>query len=123
MKTVFGDMSGRLGELIKSKAARNAKDLFEWLTEDMSEKIDENKDEMEMVLRGIKNSIKDPDRKEIGKAAANVMTRWLVQILKNRVSSNAREALAEAVTDKNGEVMAKVYSMIDDLLAENHQEG
>ena len=122
MKTVFGDMGERLGQQIKSKAIKNANDMVEWLTEDMSGRIDENKNEMKMVLRGIKNSMKDPDKKKIGKDAANVLTRWLLQIFKNRVNSKIREAIAEEVTNKNGQVMTKISGMIDDLSDENQQE-
>ena len=112
-------MGGRLGEQMNSKAIKNANDLVRWLTEDMSGKIDENKDGMEMVLRGIKNSMKGPDKKKIGKDAAKVLSRWLLWIFKNRVNSKIRDAVAEAVTNKRGPVMTKIDAMIDELLNEN----
>ena len=123
LKTIFGDMGGRLGEQMNSKAINSANDLVRWLTEDMSGKIDENKDGMEMVLRGIKNSMKDPDKKKIGKEAVKVLSRWLLWIFKNRVNSKIREAVAEAVTNKRGPVMTKIDAMIDELLNENQQEA
>ncbi len=117
MKTVFGDMSSRITQKFQAKVTKE--EVINWVLDDMSAKINENRNEMEMVLRGIKNSLKNPDEKDFRRDVNSLLTRWLYQMFKERVKKQTLNSITKAVTDRKSPVMGILNSMIADILSEN----
>lgn len=120
MRSVFGEMGSRLiQEFQKQKTSKE--EVIAWTLEYMSAKIDENRDVMEMILRGIRNSTEDPDIKKVRKEAVWLLARWVARAFKDRAKPRTIDAISREVTDPKGPIMAKISSMIADIMSENQQ--
>ncbi len=120
MKSVFGEMGSRVTQEFRNRET-SKEEVIAWTLEDMSAKIDENRDGMEMVLRGIKNAIEEPNEKKVRWDAAGLLARWVYQVFKDRAKPRSLDAISRSVTDLRSPVMAKISSMIEDIMAENQQ--
>ena len=76
---------------------------------------------MEMILRGIKNAIEEPNEKKVRWDAVGLLSRWVYQIFKDRAKLRTVDAISRSVTDLRSPVMAKISSMIADIMSENQQ--
>ena len=120
MKSVFGEMSSRMTQEFRNRET-SKEEVIAWTLEDMSAKIDENRDVMEMILRGIKNAIEEPNEKKVRWDAVGLLNRWVARVFKNRVKPRTIDAISRSVTDLRSTVMAKISSMIADIMSEKHQ--
>ena len=120
MKSVFGEMGSRVTQEFRNRGT-SKEEVIAWTLEDMSAKIDENRDVMEMILRGIKNAIEEPNEKKVRWDAVGLLSRWVYQICKDRAKQRTVDAISRSVTDLRSPVMAKISSMIADIMSENQQ--
>ena len=120
MRSVFGEMGRRVTQEFRNRET-SKEEVIAWTLEDMSAKIDENRDGMEMILRGIKNAIEEPNEKKVRWDAVGLLNRWVARVFKNRVKPRTIDAISRSVTDLRSPVMAKISSMIADILSENRQ--
>ena len=115
MKSIFGDMMTRVNDYVGKRGKKiELKDLILWFANDMRAKISENKEDMKMVIRGIKNSTDEPDADNLSKDVTDVLIKWLYQILHgstpyyNKIVStlmSPRSPLMKDVNNLVGQVM------------------
>ena len=76
-----------------------------------------------MVLRGIKKSIKDPDKRKIRSETADLLKRWMAQMSRGVINQRAVDTIAGAVTSEGSQVSDRISVLIDDILSEGQQEA
>lgn len=122
LKTIFGDMKTRFDQHFKNLKATKI-DVVNWFDADIAGKIDEKNDGMKMVLRGIKKSIKDPDKRKIRRETADLLKRWMAQMSRGVINQRAVDSIAAAVTSDGSQVSDRISVLIDDILSEGQQEA
>ena len=114
MKGVFGGMKDRFTQKFQSEREDDA--MFSWLSDDASNCIINHKKEMKMILRGLKHSTKDPDKKKLQDGFSELLTRWMFQLFHDHEVQKTYSKMVRAVTDPKGKVIQEANKIISHVL-------
>ncbi len=116
MQKIFGGMKNRFEAA--NKGERDNMQVLEWLGEDSLNCINQSPNQMKMIIRGIKRSLKDPDEKTVRGKVFDLLENWfrrsLSTLLKDRNIADIRKGLEDA----GSPLCRKIESMTTSVLNE-----
>ena len=76
-----------------------------------------------MILRGLKHTTKDPDKKNLRDSFSELLTRWIFQLFHDHEVPKTYSKMVGAVTDPKGKVMLETNKIISHVLKHDDQRN
>ena len=116
MQKIFGGMKNRFEAA--NKGVRDKKQIVNWLSEDSIKCIDQNPNQMKMVMRGIKRSLKDPDKRDVCIKVLDLLESWFRRSLSDELKDINIQEIRSDLENYWTPLYLKIESMAEAVLNE-----
>ena len=116
IQKIFGGMKNRFKAEKQNDWTK--KQIVNWLEQDSLKFIEQSPDQMKMVIRGIKRSLKDPDPKTVREKVFDLLENWFRRIMSDRLKDDHIAEIRSDLEDHWHPLYKKIASLTKAVLGE-----